>query len=306
MKTAWKSKRSDVLADLGLFYAAAIWGSTFFIVKDALSDIDPIVMVAYRFLLAGLLLLVYLLVKGKRVVAGLGRAVFLSVILWLLYASQTVGLRYTTASNSGFITGLFVFFTPFFLLTIFRHRPTIMEVIGSAVSLMGLWVLTGGLSDINIGDMLTLIAAMTYALHVLFSDRYMKAGVDPVVISCQQFLLVGLFSIAAALVLDLPMTVGSFKVGGVVVFLALFPTLSAFLIQMFAQRVVSPIKVSLIFALEPVFAAVFAWTLGGEEIITHRALGGVLIFLALIISGIRLPHGIRKDPPKASHTPDTA
>lgn len=279
-------KRKTLLADMGLAYAAAIWGSTFFLVKGALADIDPVTMVAYRFLLAGMVLLVYLLVKGRAVLQGLGRALFLSVILYLLYIPQTVGLGFTTASNSGFITGLFVFFTPFFMITIFKHKPTVMEMIGAAVSLAGLWILTGGLHDINFGDSLTLIAALTYALHVLYSDRYMKAGVDPLVISCQQFLLVGIFSLLSVGVLGRSYGVESTHAGAVVVFLALFPTLSAFVIQMFAQRITAPVKVSLIFAFEPVFAGIFAWTLGGEPFVAHRALGGLFIFLALVISGL--------------------
>jgi drug/metabolite transporter (DMT)-like permease len=288
------TKRQTLLADFGLFYAAAIWGTTFFIVKDALSGIDPVVMVGYRFLLAGLVLLVFLKATGRPVMQGLGRALFLSVILWLLYISQTIGLRYTTASNSGFITGLFVMFVPLFLRTIFKRKPKLMEVVASAVSLMGLWVLTGGMSDINIGDVLTLVAAMTYALHVLYSDKYMKADVDPYMISCQQFLIVGLLSVITGLAFDLPFSIRTVSVGLTVVFLALLPTLSAFVIQMVAQRFTSPLKVSLIFAFEPVFAAVFAWTLGGEDIVWRRATGGLLIFLALILSGLQLP--IRKRP----------
>ena len=144
-------------------------------------------------------------------------------MLWFLYVPQTMGLKYTTASNSGFITGLFVMFVPLFFRTIFKRRPTVMEVIASIVSLGGLWILTGGLRDINIGDILTLSAAMTYALHLLYSDKYMKAGIDPFLISCQQFLIVGVLCILTALVFDLPFKVGSLEAGGIVVFLALFP-----------------------------------------------------------------------------------
>ena len=279
-------KRKTLLADIGLFYAAAIWGSTFFIVKDALTGIDPVIMVAYRFLLAGTILLIYLKVTHKPVFVRLGRALFLSIILWSLYIPQTIGLRYTTASNSGFITGLFVLFVPIFLLLLFKKKPTLFEIIASGISLMGLWILTGGLHDINLGDILTLIAAMTYALHVLYSDKYMKAGVDPIMISCQQFLMVGILSLLTGLLFHLPFGIRTVSAGWTVVFLALFPTLSAFVIQMFAQQITTPVKVSLIFALEPVFAALFAWTFGGEAIILHRAAGGVLIFIALIVSGL--------------------
>jgi drug/metabolite transporter (DMT)-like permease len=280
------ANRKTLWADLGLFYAAAIWGSTFYLVKDALQGIDPVVMVAWRFLLAGAILLIYLLIRRRPIHRGIGRAALLALILGLLYITQTIGLKFTTASNSGFITGLFVAFVPIFLLTIFKRRPTLMETIASAVALAGLWILTGGLKGANAGDMLTLVAAMMYALHLLLSDKYMKAGVDPLVISCQQFLLVGLMSLVYALIFRLPIATISTASLRAVIFLALFPSLSAFVIQMMAQRITSPLKVSLIFSLEPVFAGIFAWTLGGESVTPRGIVGGVVIFAALILSGL--------------------
>jgi drug/metabolite transporter (DMT)-like permease len=281
--------RNNTLAHIGLFYTAAIWGSTFFVVKDTLSDIDPVALVAYRFLVAGILMLLYLLATGRSVLKDISKGAFLAIVLFFLYIPQTVGLKYTTASNSGFITGLFVAFVPIFLRTIFKRKPTLMEIIASIVSLIGLWVLTGGMRDVNVGDILTLAAAVTYAIHVLYSDKYMKAGLDPFIITCQQFLIIGLLSLVVSLVLDLPLTVASSSAWWVVIFLAVFPTASAFVIQVLAQKIVSPVRVSLVFALEPVFAGIFAWTLGGEPVILHRALGGLLIFLALILSGLPAP-----------------
>ena len=276
--------RTELWADLGLFYAAAIWGATFVVVQWALAGIDALTMVGYRFLIAGTLLLIYLIIKRRPLFRDWPKALMLAAILWLLYASQTIGLQYTTASNSGFITGLFVVFVPIFLTTLFKRRPTIWEIVASVISLAGLWILTGGLKQLNTGDALTLISAMTYALHLLYSDKYMKAGADPLLISCQQFLLVGTFSLVFCLVSGRSFGVTASAMGWVV-FLAVFPTLSAFVIQMFAQRLTSPLRVSLIFAFEPVFAALFAWTIGGEEFIVKSALGGLFIFAGLVMSG---------------------
>jgi len=294
--TSRYARYKRALADLGLFYAAAIWGSTFFIVKAVIDHVDPVVLVGYRFLLAGLILFVFLLFLKRPLWSGWGKALWVGFLLWMLYIPQTIGLRYTTASNSGFITGLFVAFVPFFLFTIFRRKPTPMELIASGLSLIGLWVLTGGMRDINIGDMLTLITAMTYALHLLYSDKYMKAGIDPYVISCQQFLVVGILSFVTALIFDLPFTILTQNAVWMILFLTLFPTLLAFVIQMMAQKIASPLRVSLIFALEPVFAGIFAWTLGGEELISHRAFGGLLIFLALVVSGLSWPPWSKSKP----------
>ncbi|HPC10866.1 MAG TPA: DMT family transporter [candidate division Zixibacteria bacterium] len=286
-------KAPTVLGHLGLFYAAAIWGATFFVVKGALAAVDPLILVGYRFLIAGGLLLAVVIILGRNLTAHLGRFAILAVILWTLYISQTVGLQYTTASNSGFITGLFIAFVPILLRLLFRRRPTIMEVIASAVSLVGLWILTGGLRQVNVGDMLTLISAMTYALHLLYSDKYLKEGLDPWVMSCQQFLLVGALSIAAGWVTGRPFAVRTAGAMWVVIFLALLPTASAFVIQMLAQRIIAPVRVSLVFAFEPVFAGVFAWTLGGEPFILRTAGGGLLIFLGLILSALPDPPAFR-------------
>ncbi len=280
------SKLKLFMAQAGLFYAAAIWGATFFLVKGALDDIDPVVMVAYRFIMAGCMLLIFIYTRGLKPLADIKIGLFLGFILWLLYIPQTIGLGFTTASNSGFITGLFVAFVPVFLRFIFKRKPTLLEVIASGVSLIGLWILTGGMKKVNIGDALTLIAAMTYALHLLYSDKYMKGGIDPYITSCQQFLVVGFLSLISAIVFGLDFSVKSQKAIGVVVFLALFPTLSAFVIQMLAQKIVAPLRVALIFALEPVFAALFAWTVGGESFVWFRAVGGGFIFAALLLSAI--------------------
>ena len=283
----------QILADTGLFYAAAIWGATFFIVKDALGGIDPVAMVAYRFLLAGVIMLGLVVITGRSVFKDLKQGAGLALILWLLYISQTIGLKYTTASNSGFITGLFVIFVPIIIRTWFRGRPTIMEWLATIVALGGLGLLTGGLTEINAGDLLTLAAAVTYALHLLYSDKYIKKGADPLVISCQQFLIVGLLSLLAMLLFGLDFRVHTASAGWITVFLAIFPSLTAFVTQMWAQKFTPPVKVSLIFAFEPVFAGVFAWTLGGEPFEMHRGLGGLLVFAALVISGLPTP-GRRK------------
>lgn len=283
------SKKKKTIAELGLFYSAAIWGSTFFIVKDALDGIDPIILVGYRFIFAGLVMLGFLLYKKKPVLANFKQGLWLAIILWSLYIAQTIGLKYTTASNSGFITGLFIAFVPLFMLAIFRKKPTMMETLAAFVSLGGLWVLTGGLTDINPGDSLTLVAAVTYALHVLYADKFIKGGADPIVIATQQFIVVGLLSFITGLIFDLPFNISTNYAIGATFFLAIFPTLSAFVIQMAAQKITTPVKVSLIFAFEPVFAGLFAWTLGGEAVVMHRAFGGLLIFIAIVISGLPTP-----------------
>ncbi len=277
-------QKHKLLAELGLLYAAIIWGATFYIVKGAIGQIDPIVLVGYRFALAGILLGIYLVITRRALFVGLKDGLILGIILWALYIPQTIGLKYTSAANSGFITGLFVVIVPILAYFFFRKKPSFWEGVALLISLAGLWFLTGGVHGMNFGDVITLLAAFFYALHLLYCDKYAKAGSDPVVISFQQFMLVGILSFATAAIFGLPMSAGNRSAMLTVLFLALVPTLSAFLIQLYAQKLTSPFRVSLIFTLEPVFAAIFAWTLGGEEFVIRSAAGGLLIFVAMIVA----------------------
>ena len=288
-----RSKR--LLADIGLLYSAAVWGTTFSVVKGSLDAIDPIVMVGYRFLIAGCLLGIVLWAKRVRVRDSLARGAALGFVLWLLYVPQTVGLKYTAATNSAFITGLFIVFVPLLSFALFRRKPDGRKLAAVGVALAGLWLLTGGLRSFGLGDALTLVTAAAYALHLLLADRWVSDDGDPWALSLVQFFTVGLLSMAAA-----PFAGASFAIGrtgtiGVVLFLALLPTLSAFVIQLVAQKITTPVKVAVIFAMEPVFAALYAWTFGGEALVPVRAIGGLLIFAAIIVSELPSRSSVRPE-----------
>ena len=284
-------RNRSLIADLGLLYTSIIWGTTFFVVKDLVKYIDPVVLCAYRFLLAALFLYPLLLFKSKKIFANLKEGITLGFLLWIIYVSQTIGLVFTSASNAAFITGLFLVFIPLFLLLIFKKRPSLTQLFVIFISISGLWMLTGGISEINRGDLITILTAIAYALHVLYADKFAKNEIDPYVLCFQQFLFVSIFSFMTALIFNLPLSLNNAvlsHVTKIILFLTIFPTVSAFLIQLFAQKITHPIKVSLIFALEPVFGAIFAWTLGGEEFLFRQAIGGFLIFISLIILGLKL------------------
>jgi drug/metabolite transporter (DMT)-like permease len=285
------------LSELGLVYCAAVWGATFFMVKDALSGVDPVAMVAHRFLLSALLLAPWALTRPARF-KHLKESFILAVLLVLLYISQTIGLGYTTASNSGFITGLFVIFVPLFLLLFFGKPPTPVQWGASLLALAGLWLLTGGIRSANFGDAITLIAAATYAGHLLATDKYVRADADVLVLAFHQFWMTGVLAALSVIATGRSFAVSGNSAKSTIVFLAIVPTLSAFFIQMKAQKTVPPVKVSLIFSLEPVFAALFAWTLGGEHFAPARAAGGALIVAAMMageLSKLDLMKGRRKE-----------
>jgi drug/metabolite transporter (DMT)-like permease len=275
-------------------YCAAVWGATFYMVKDALSGVDPVAMVAHRFLLSALLLAPWALVRPGRG-RHLKESLILAVLLFLLYTTQTIGLGFTSASNSGFITGLFVIFVPIFLLFFYRKSPTAVQWISSALALLGLWMLTG-ISSVNLGR--HYLGRRPPRGHLLATDKYVRADADAVVLAFHQFWMTGLMALVYCLVSGRSLAVRGDSAAGTIAFLAVVPTLSAFFIQMWAQKVTVPVKVSLIFSLEPVFGAVFAWTLGGEAFVPARAAGGGLIVAAMMageLSNLDLLMGRKKE-----------
>ncbi len=289
-----KEKAKTMLSDLGLFYAAAIWGSTFFIVKDSLRDINAITLVGYRFIFAAIIMLAILFFMKKKAFSNFKYGFILGILLWLLYIPQTIGLNYTTASNSGFITSLFILFLPVFSLLFFRIVPGIQKIISIIFAVFGLWLLTGGLKDFNLGDLLTLSAALSYSIHILLADKFVNRDIDPYVLSFQQFFTVGFLSFILAFFMEAPIMINSSRTFITIIFLTLFPTVSAFVIQLVAQKHTTPIKVGLIFTMVPVFAAIFAWSYGGEAFILEKALGGLLIVVAMIMSELQVKNIFKK------------
>jgi drug/metabolite transporter (DMT)-like permease len=289
--------------EFALLYCAAIWGSTFYIVRDAVDELHPLTLIGWRFTLAGLLLLPQAIagaIRARRVSPSPAETstragtisstwpvydgLLLGIIIFVLYAAQTWGLVFTTAANSAFITGLFIIFIPPLAYLMHREVPGGMRLLAVLIAVAGLYMLTGGIGGLNRGDLLTLIAAATYALHVLITGRAMSRGADPVAIAATQLLTCGILSFTCAALVHAPLGIGSPRTASMVMFLTLLPTLSAYLLQLVAQKRVDALRTSLIFTMEPVFGALFAWTLGGEAFIVIRALGGLLIVIAMFVA----------------------
>ena len=269
----------------GLVYCTVVWGSTFIVVKDTLAFVHPVSMVAWRFAMATAAMLVLPSVrKGLRL--HLRESAVLSFWLCLLFITQTAGLKYTSASNSGFITGLFVFFVPLIMMFFLKRSFGLFQWFCVALAVAGLWTLSGGAAGFNRGDALTLVAALCYAAHVILADRYVRAGLGIAVLLFHQcwMLAVSCFLLAGAC--GMPLAVSSAKGWWLMLFLALVPTLSGFFVQLWGQKYVPPLQTSLVFSLEPVFAAVFAWTLGGETFTAQKGIGGFMMLAAAVASEV--------------------
>lgn len=269
--------KKQTLAYCALLFSCAIWGASFYIIKDTVASIHAIPLVSYRFLFAGLLLFPWVFPHRSELKRAAAPGLMLGGTLWGICILQNWGLHFTSASNSAFITGLFILFIPF--LQRFLGGPWIdgRQLISIVLACIGLWFITGGINGFNRGDLMTLACAFFCAIHVLLADRFSKAQLMALHLAFVQFMVVGVLSLGLSLFMGLSFSVTNQAAYGAIGFLILFPSLIAFFLQLRAQRYLSPLHASLILSIEPVFAAAFAWTLGGEEMTFKVIIGGSLI-----------------------------
>lgn len=267
----------------------AIWGWSFVIVKESVSVYPVFSFLSLRFFLGAVILAAFL----GRSLFRMGRATLLAggalgIFLFSGYAFQTTGLIYTTPAHSGFITGLFVVFTPLFESFIFKKRPHPAVVISLVLSTIGLFVLSydPGAEGMNIGDFFSLVCAIIYAFHLILIDRYSKRY-DTLALAFIQVFAVSLFSTAAALLVRTHFApIPSEALKGAVL-TAVFATALSYYVQTTFQKVTTATEAALIFTLEPIFAGVFAYFMWGEQITARTVTGGLLIFAGIVISQVR-------------------
>jgi drug/metabolite transporter (DMT)-like permease len=281
------------LSSAGLLIVTAIWGSTFFIVKDTLNSINPIALVTYRFGIATAIFAGLICLKQGKFWSQFRYGFVLGCLLWLQYTFQTIGLQYTTASSSGFITGLFVIFVPLFGPLFFGKKPTLMQTLALFVALIGLWFLTGGLKSINYGDLLTLITTIAGAFYLLTVDKFVKENKSIFTLNFQQFFTAALLSLLTMLIFHTPISVESPKALVAILYLAIFANAVTYGLQFLCLKHVKPFTASLLLSMEPVCAALFAWTIGHEKFLFSEAIGGLFIIMSIVLSEINL-NPIRK------------
>ena len=272
-------------ADFSLLLVTLVWGSTFVIVKWAIVDLPPLPFLAIRFALAFLSLLPFLYFQRAHISkATILKGMALGGFLFSGYAWQTVCLQYTTASNAGFITGLSVVFVPALVTLTTRRLPRPGLFLGILCALVGLAFLTlGDRFQLNKGDLMVLICAMSFALHIFFVGRY-APQTNAIVLASVQILTVSVLSGISSLLLPQPVMHFSTNVWVALLMTAIPATSMAFFIQSKMQQFTSPTHTALIFTMEPVFAAISAFFFAGE-LLTHRGLlGAGLVLVGMLIA----------------------
>ena len=292
-------------AELALALCTLLWGSTFVVVKNSLDHASVFVFLALRFTLAGICMAafrpqVFRVLQREEIFAGIRLGFF----MFCGYAFQTAGLRYTSASNSGFITGSSVVLVPLILALFWGKRVTWWVYAGTIAAAAGLYFLTvpvTGVAHLNRGDVLTFFAAMSYAVHIILVGEYAREH-SAAALSVLQVLacaaLAWLTAFAAHAIRWQPMRVESTAqlwIG--VAVCAVFATALAFSLQLWAQQYTSPSHAAILFTLEPVFAVITSYFVLGERL-GGRSIGGAALVLAGILAAELL------GPPAAPESPD--
>ena len=286
-----RSQRTQRLADLALLLVALIWGSTFVLVKEAVSQAKPFGFIALRFALATLTMTLLfrsrLRALGRK---GLLAGALIGLFLTAGYGFQTVGLQYTSASRAGFITGLSVVIVPFAAWPILGRRPSLNGVAGVILATIGLALLSlqrGERLTIGRGDLLVLACAFSFALHIVTVGAF-APRMDPMALATAQIGVVALVSGALALIVEGDGSGFSGLVWFAALFTGLLATALAFAVQTAAQAFTTPTHTALIFATEPVFAALFGSLLAGERLTGRPLLGCAFILAGMMVAELKV------------------
>lgn len=278
-----------VLGEVGLIITAIIWGSGFVATSIALSYYTPYQTMAIRFLVGGIILSLLFFKRiqllNKQV---LKKGVILGTILYIAFALQTVGLQYTTPSKNAFITAVNVVIVPLIAFLFYRKKLNRFEVIGAILALIGVGFMSLQLSgSINIGDFLTFLCAIGFAFHIVYTSKFVE-NENPI-----QLTIIQLFTAAiiAFIVIGLkgelmmpfePSTLFP------VLYLGVFSTAVAYVLQTSGQKLVSETKTAIILSTEALWGMIFSIIILSEIITVRMIIGAILILLAIIISETKL------------------
>jgi drug/metabolite transporter (DMT)-like permease len=273
-------------ADLVLMLVALIWGSTFVLVKQALDSISTMLFLTLRFGIAAAALAIIFRGRGSR--RGRRRewmaGAVVGCFLFAGYCLQTTGLKYTTPSKAGFITGFYIVLVPLFSAVIYRRAPQAAELAGVGVATAGMCLLTNPSLrlDIGFGDVLVLASAVSYAFHILALGRF-STEMSYEGLSVSQIATGAVLGASSFWWLERPHIVLNSSVVVALLITSLFATAFAFSVQSWAQQFTTPTRTALIFALEPVFAWLAADALIGEVLTPKAASGAVLILAGILL-----------------------
>ena len=288
-------------ASLALFSAAFIWGTSFVIMKDVSERLPPSFLFSIRFTIACLLLSVISWKRLKKLDKSyIFPGILIGSLLFVAYMVQTYGLIGTTPGKNAFLTASYCIITPFLFWIVSRKRPDGFHLVSALICLAGIFLISVNVSSENLffvalGDILTLVCGFFYAAHIV-AIATTANDKDPMLITILQFGVAAVLSWISYGVLNAfgkaPIFLEGADIGGLAIqllYLACACTAVALFLQNFGQKYAHPAGAAVILTFEAVFGALFSLLLGREEgFNVWRALGFILVFLAVIISETKL------------------
>lgn len=275
------------LAKPMLVCAPLIWGSTFFMIKDALDDVDALFMLAFRFTLAAVLLAIVFWRRWKGMdLSYLWQGAVLGLFMGAAYILQTFGLMGTTPGKNAFFTAVYCVIVPFLYWAVNRKHPTRWNVLAALMSVMGIGLVSwdGGGLTLAMGDVLTLCAGFLLACHIVTVAKF-SGGRDIFLLTILQFAMIALMCwVGTAFSRGLPTNGLPAYVWWVLLYLAIGSTAVALLFQNVGQKYADPSSAALLLSLEAPFGVLFSVLFGGERPTPLMYLGFLLIFLAVVCS----------------------
>lgn len=286
-------------ADIMMIIVTLGWGSSYLFTKSGTAFLAPFNFVALRFLfafaIAALLLCRYIRWQDKRT---LYHSAILGALLFAMYSLVNWGVSQTTISNSSFLVSLTVIFVPCLSAFLLKKWPGKNVFCGAILAIIGIACMT--LNEnfaLNKGDIICIGAALAYACHILYTSRVVKQC-HSISLGVLQLGFCGLFALLATFLFEQPVWPQTPRLWWDVLFLSTFCTAICFILQVFAQKYTTPSHISVIYSLEPISAAFFAYLAIGETLRPLGYLGAALIFSGVIVTEITdiLPHKKTKNP----------
>lgn len=265
-------------SELVLLGITAIWGFTFPAMKVSLEYLPPILFLAYRFGIASLLML---LLFRSRVLRWntFSEGFILGLTLFFGHGFQIVGLKYTTASNSAFVTSLYVVFTPFIAYFLLGEKLKGRDALSLALALAGLYLISGASTKIGYGDLLTALCALSFAFQIVLVQRF--GTKDYLSLAFWQITWNFILSLIFALLFEPPTVPRSPVPWAGILYTSIFATVLAFTLQMKHQRNTKAHKAALIYSAEPIFGSLAAFLTLGEVLTPKGYLGAALIMAGI-------------------------
>ena len=286
------NKRStQVFASLGLLLTAPVFFFFFVVVKDSLDYVGSVYMVAIRFSIAAIGLAIIFCKRLKKIdKKHLLMGGVTGLFLFLAYLVQTIGCSYTTAGKNAFLTTIYVILIPLIAWPLYKKRPHWHVFVAAGLSLTGIGLLALGgddISGINIGDILTLLCGLFFALHILWTEKCNKEGCDIIIITMLQFAFAAFFGWILAPFMDGAFPIVAIQTPKVVLsmlYLGLFSSMICFSLQNIGLKYVQSSLASLFLSFESVFGVLFSTIFLHETLTLKMAVGCVLIFSAIVIA----------------------